>query len=599
MSDDIMVPPSAKSLFADAGEERALGRKLTARELTERQDEYVKCMTEAIAKGIAGETYVGRMHDSRAPMVAHTSEKRENVVKALEELYETSRMVKSADDSMIKSLGSLNPQVETLSKEWSLTNPISTGLVPYDLEAPAKLLTPRPTPLRNSIPRLHGQGGARRFKVISGFTGTGTGGVTTIQPGVNETTTNSGPGGLNYIRPPYISYAGYDVAVNYVSWGLSDSVSWQAEYQGQGYEDIRSLSNTALLYSTMLLDERLMLFGRGTTAGGYTGALGTPTIKSTTAVSASLAPNSPAGFATTSTVWVLVAADAGDILGTNGYTMHQGPVTTSGTTASVSVSAGQVAQVTIGTDVVGALGYNIFAASIQSGPYFYSGRTGFNVGYVTSQPSAGPIATSGQADQSAVATNFDGLLTNVAASGGYVTRLNAALSTTNPGAEFQTLFASLYDAVKADPDTVLLNGFDRMQLSNAVLNNAANSAYRVYINNGDTEQGGISVGAVVTSMLNEVTGTAIPITVHPWMPQGNALVRSTTLPIPDSNVAETSVMVLPQDYVNIQWPVQQFTYDSSTFEIGTMCHYAPAWNGLLQGIQGVGIGNTPPSYSDA
>jgi hypothetical protein len=349
----------------------------------------------------------------------------------------------------------------------------------------------------------------------------------------------------------------------------------------------------------MLLDERLMLYGRGTTTGGYTGALGAPTVTSCTAVSASLAPNSPAGFSGAATVWVLVAADAGDILGTNGYTMHQGPVSTSGTTASVSIGgAGGAVQVKIG-DVTGALGYNLFAASVQAGPYFYAGRTGYNVGYITSQPSSGPIATSGQADQSAVATNFDGLLTNVAASGGYVSRLNAALSTTNPGTEFQSLFASLYEAVKADPDTVLLNGFDRMQLSNAVLNNAANSAYRVFIQNGETEQGGVAVGAVVTSMLNQVTGTSIPITVHPWMPQGNALVRSTTLPIPDSNVAETSVMVLPQDYVNIQWPVQQFTYDSSTFEIGTMCHYAPAWNGLIQGITGVGIGTTPPSFGDS
>ena len=49
-------------------------------------------------------------------------------------------------------------------------------------------------------------------------------------------------------------------------------------------------------------------------------------------------------------------------------------------------------------------------------------------------------------------------------------------------------------------------------------------------------------------------------------------------------------MVLPQDYVAVQWPVTQFTYDASTFEIGTFCHYAPAWNGLIQGIQGVGIG---------
>jgi hypothetical protein len=57
--------------------------------------------------------------------------------------------------------------------------------------------------------------------------------------------------------------------------------------------------------------------------------------------------------------------------------------------------------------------------------------------------------------------------------------------------------------------------------------------------------------------------------------QGNSLIRQKTLPIPDSNVSETSVMVLPQDYVAVQWPVVQFTYDASTFEIGTFCHYAP------------------------
>ena len=318
------------------------------------------------------------------------------------------------------------------------------------------------------------------------------------------------------------------------------------EYQGQGYEDIRSLSNTALLYSTMLLDERLMLYGRGTTTGGYVGALGTPASVTLAAVSASIAPTGATTPALNSNVWVVVAADAGDLLGTNGTTMHQGPASTA---ASVNVAAGQAVQVTIGSDVTGALGYNLFVASVQAGPFYYAGRTGYNVGYIKNQPTSGPTTTASAADQSAVGTNFDGLLTNVAASGGYVNRINSALSTTNPGAEFQTLFASLYEAVKADPDTVLLNGFDRMQLSNAVLNNAANSAYRVYITDG-VAQGGVAVGAVVTSMLNQVTGTSIPLTVHPWLPQGNALVRSTTLPIPDSNVAETSVMVLPQDSID-------------------------------------------------
>ena len=481
-----------------------------------------------------------------------------------------------------------------LEKEWTLTNPVSTGLVPFDLEAPAKLLTPRPTPLRNSIPRVKGQGGARRFKTITGFTGTGTGGQTTTQPGINESSTNAGPGGLSYIRGPYIQYSGIDTTLNYVTTSLSDSVSWQAEYQGQGFEDIRSLSNTALLYSTMLLDERLMIYGRGTTGNGYAGALGTPASVTLAAVSASIAPTGATTPALNSNVWVVVAADAGDLLGTNGTAMHEGPATAA---ASVNVAAGQAVQVTVGVDVPGALGYNLYVGSVSAGPFYYAGRTGSNVGYIKAQPAGGPSVLSGGGDTSAQANNYDGLLTNVAASGGYVTRLNAALSTTNPGVEFQTAFASTYEAVKADPEEIWLNGFDRQQLSNAILNNAANSSYTMFVQ--QNEMSGVNVGAVVSTITNEVTGSSVPLTVHPWFPQGNALIRQKNLPIPDSNVAETSVMVLPQDYVAVQWPVVQFTYDASTFEIGTFCHYAPAWNSLIQGISGTGIGTTPPSFGDS
>ena len=347
----------------------------------------------------------------------------------------------------------------------------------------------------------------------------------------------------------------------------------------------------------MLIDERLMLFGRGTTANNYTGALGTPAAVTVAAVSASVAPGSPAGFSGNANVFVLVAADAGDLLGTNGYTMHQGPTTTINSSASVAVVAGQAVQVTIGTDVAGALGYNLYAASVVGGPYYYSGRTGYNTGFIASQPASGPSTTSGAGDQSAVATNYDGLLTNTAASGGYVKRLNAALSTSNPGVEFQTAFGNLYEQVKGDPEILWMNGFDRLQLSNAIVNSSNVNAYRVFIPNADI--GGVKAGTVVQSLMNEVTGSEVPITVHPWLPQGNAFIQQKTLPIPDSNVSETSVMVLPQDYVAVQWPVVQFTYDASTFEIGTFCHYAPTWNGLIQGIQGVGIGTTPPSYGDA
>jgi hypothetical protein len=590
--------PSARELVdgASSAEELAARGSVTrasksAREVTSEFAEFTEAMTKATIAGLQGATTWDVDNSAAKGFIGNAQ-----VAPIKSDYSRSAQVAKSLDEfQMAKSTEGSAQAWDRMSKEWTLSNPVSTGLVPFDLEAPAKLLTPRPTPLRNSIPRLKGQGGARRFKVISGFTGTGTGGITTTQPGINESSGNSGPGGLSYIRGPYINYAGYDVTLNYVTTSLSDSVSWQAEYQGQGFEDIRSLSNTALLYSTMLLDERLMIYGRGTTGNGYAGALAAPGSVTVAAVNASVAPGGKSSV-TSASIFVVVAADAGDLLGTTGTAMHQGPASSA---VGVATTAGQAVQVTIGTDAVGALGYNIYASSVSTGPFVYTGRTGYNVGYVTVQPgTTGPSVAAGGGDQSAIATNYDGLLTNTVASGGYVNRLNGPLSTTAPGAEFQTAFGNLYESVKGDPEEIWLNGFDRLQLSNAIVNNAANSAYRVYIPN-DSGMGGVKAGTVVQSLMNEVTGSEIPLTVHPWFPQGNALIRQKTLPIPDSNVSETSVMVLPQDYVAVQWPVVQFTYDASTFEIGTMCHYAPTWNGIIQGIQGVGIGTTPPSYGDA
>ena len=183
--------PPAKQMFGDAE---------SPRELVERRVELVEAMTKATVAGLTGETTWGtadpNMLNNPVPPVVTNPAKRGATQTAIEQ-YE---MAKSTEASPVAW--------DRLSKEWTLTNPVSTGLIPYDLEAPAKLLTPRPTPLRNSIPRVKGQGGARRFKVISGFTGTGTGGATTVQPGINESSTNSGPGGLSYIRGPYINYDG-------------------------------------------------------------------------------------------------------------------------------------------------------------------------------------------------------------------------------------------------------------------------------------------------------------------------------------------------------------------------------------------------------
>ena len=332
---------------------------------------------------------------------------------------------------------------------------------------------------------------------------------------------------------------------NYVSYGLSDQVSWQAEFQGEGFEDIRSLSATTLLYFTMLLEERFILYGRGTTGNGYTGALGTPTVTSLSAVSASIAPGGTSTLGSSATCWVLVAADAGDLLGTNGTTMHQGPTSTITSAASVTTSAGLTAvQVNIGSDVAGALGYNLYVASVQAGPYYYAGRTGYNVGYITSQPTSGPTTTSGAADASAVSTNFDGMLTNLAASAGYVKRLNASFSTTNPGTEYQTAFAtSLRGNQRPTRSEMWFNGFD--SLPTVQCDPQQRLKLRIQRVRGQLigygEREGRHGGVDHHEPGNRYcSGGERPS----WMPQGNTIIRSVQLPLPDANISETFAMAL-------------------------------------------------------
>ena len=73
-------------------------------------------------------------------------------------MYEREQANEASDGGLRKSQGELVARniAEMLdgpvSKEWTLSSPVPTGITPFDLEAPTKLLFPRPTPFRNSMP---------------------------------------------------------------------------------------------------------------------------------------------------------------------------------------------------------------------------------------------------------------------------------------------------------------------------------------------------------------------------------------------------------------------------------------------------------------
>ena len=464
-------------------------------------------------------------------------------------------------------------------KDISLTSPLSTSFAAFDLEAPAKLLTPRPTPLRNKIVRKKGVGTSHRVKRITGYTGTGTGGNANIWPGITETTTTAF-GSINFERGPKITYSADDLVLPYNSYSLSDAVSFDANFSGLGYQDLRQLSSTSTLYATMLMEERMMLMSRGT-ASGYAGALSAPTVT----LSSATAPTGTTAIAN-NTYYVYVTADAG--ISSSGFGESVVSLVASTTPSS------QALKIVVG-DVTGALGYNVYVGTttgVANAKYqgSFKGNTGYVVG--TSSVSGGDIlvystsstilASRASSDTSAYATGYDGILPTVLGpNSGYVNDINTTFSTSNPGAEFQLVFSKLYDSVKGDPDEILLNGADRKQLSDSI-KNGSTANYR--LNLSQTETGDYVGGAVIGALHNEITGKLVDLTVHPWLPQGVAPVLSYTLPIPDTEVSDVWANIMVQDYMGIQWPVTQFAYEFSTYFRGTFFCYAPAWNGVVSGI---------------
>ena len=548
--------PKVADLFSDA----------SPREAAERMEEF----TTELGKSLSNASSVPGQAPAADP------------VAAIEGLVANKSLSPEASASLQNALASQRLAMQDIQKDITLTSPLSTSFAAFDLEAPAKMLTPRPTPLRNRIPRKKGVGTSHRQKQILGYTGTGTGGVGNTWPGITQDTTTTF-GAINYERGPKISYAAQDLILPYNSYSLSDSVTFDANFSGLGYQDLRQLSSTSTLYATMLMEERMMLMARGT-ASGYSGALSAPTFT----LASPVASGSQVALANT-TYYVNVTADAG--ISGNGF-----GESILGTEANTAVASGDVLTITVSTPVTGALGYNIYVGTVTgnanlkyqgtlkgTGTFTIQGAgtqglTGNNAAFTTT----GAAATRAAADTSAYATGYDGILATVLGPNtGFNNAINSTFSTSNPGGEFQTAFAAMYQNVKADPDVVLLNGNDRKQLSDAI-KSGSNANYRLVINNPGED--GTTYGSVVTGLQNEVTGKSVDLMVHPWLNQGVAPILSFTLPIPDTEVSDVWANFLVQDYMGIQWPVTQFSYDFSTYFRGTFFCSAPAWNGAVSGI---------------
>jgi hypothetical protein len=558
----------ASDLFSDAG---------NAKEAALRNEEFNSELNKSIGNSVTDPSAIMAIKSGSATFAQAAGDP----VAVLEAAVANKSLTPDALGALNNALASQRMAMQDIQKEISLTSPLSTSFAAFDLEAPAKMLTPRPTPLRNKIARKKGVGTSHRQKQILGYTGTGTGGVGNTWPGITQSSTATF-GSINYERGPIISYAAQDLILPYNSYSLSDSVTFDANFSAMGYQDLRQLSSTSTLYATMLMEERMMLMARGT-ASGYSGALAAP---ATVTLSSPVAASGQTALAA-ATYFVYVTANAG--ISSSGF----GESIVS-TVQSTAVASGDVLGISW-TPVTGAIGYNIYVgtstgtanctfqgtAQGTSAVIQGAGTVGL-IGNNFALTTTGAAASRANADTSAYATGYDGILPTVmGANSGYNNTINSTFSTSNPGVEYQTVFYNLYNNVKADPDEILINGADRKQLSDSI-KNGSTANYRLTLT--QTEAGDYVGGATIGGLYNEITGKMVPLTVHPWLPQGVSPVLSYTLPIPDTEVSDVWANYMVQDYMGIQWPVTQFSYDFSTYFRGTFFCSAPAWNGAVSGI---------------
>jgi hypothetical protein len=491
--------------------------------------------------------------------------------------------------AMTQFLGSITSQIGELlgkdvSKNFTLPSPLASGLVPFDLVAPSRLIYPVYSPIRNKLARIPGQGTSRRTKVITGVSGSQTGpsGGKFINLGIPELVTGTGSmqnWPLNL--PGSGTQDAVDLNVPYKFWGLSESLSWLAQFGGQGFEDISALANLILLQQFMLSEEAMHLAATST-------VLTTPTNPTLTARSANSGEAALTGVTTNVFVKVTAATWFGE-------------TTTQTSGASVAWSAGQVVDVTI-VPTAGAQWYNIYVTTGASAGTYYlmaSQVGGLNFTLQGALPTSGTVVPA--SDTGTGSTNSqEGIIPVLTGhsqgsgqvypanwQGGYI---NQSVGDTLHISNINNMLAGLWDgtssvygAYRADPAEIIGEGGDLMRLSNDIVNTGTTTNYRLFVE--QTEVPGVRAGAAVSEFQNPITRSIIKLLVHPWLPQGTAMAMSYTLPFAWSNVSNVWEFVAVQDYLSISWPVIDATFRFSMFMYGALVANAPQYCGIMQGIQ--------------
>ncbi len=457
----------------------------------------------------------------------------------------------------------------------------TTGLVNYDLQAPAKNLYPVYTPVRNALPRVAGNGGtATNWRVVSAIIGSGN----VVMPWVPEGQ-----------RSARMSYTTANVAATYVTIGEEDELTEEALNAAQGFEDIFGTMNMRLLQKTMQKEEMGLLFGNRSVALGTMGAL-------------TLSAVGSGGTLPTATYYVRVVALTGEAYGISGGNVGASSLISTqtitgadgktyvlnGGTSIYSAEASQA--ITLGQNLnvswalkTGAVAYAVFINNATNTEILQAIVT-IN-SYVQSVPLTAATqsyaAFSADYSQNSVLA-FDGLYSQLINNyPGNVTSLaqgtlgvGTPLTASGRGSvnEIDNALQLMWNKYLLGPDVILVNSQEQKNITNKSLSNSSGPLLRV---EGDaTEPFAFVANNVVKYYYNPYAPGStqkIPVMVHPFVPPGTVLMWTNKLPplYQSNEVPNVAEVHCRKDYRSTVWPQITRARDVGVYAEEVLAVYAP------------------------
>jgi len=466
----------------------------------------------------------------------------------------------------------------------------STGLVAYDLQAPAKNLYPVATPIRNRLPRIGGgTGTATNWRQVNAIIGSGFDAMPWVPEGQ---------------RSGQMSYSTSNKSATYATIGEEDAITYEAINAAKGFEDAQARMTMRLLQKTMLKEEFALMGGNNSLA------LGVPTAPTLSAAgSGATLPaltysvivvaltlegyanaSKAAGALSIPTTKTITGAD-GKTFVLNGGSSNKSANTTQAVTLGQTLSCTTPA-------VVGAIAYAWFVGAAAS-------ETLQAITTINSVTFSAPLTGGAQAistvaaDYSTNSLAFDGLLTAgfKPGNGAQVTTLatgtagtGTALTASGKGSvnEIDVLLQNMWNAYQVSPSVIYVNSQELKNITTKVLSGASAPLLQYF---ADPKAGEyrLSAGGTIDFYFNPFMldgGMKIPIKIHPNLPAGTIMGWAENLPLQYQsnevpNVAEVKTRA---DYYQIDWPIVTRQRQVGVYAEEVLAIYAPFAIGIVTNI---------------